>query len=277
MTTFLFWNLNGKRQLTGSLGTLCQELSVNVVAIAEPPADRGELLDDLSRKLGDVSVPQPRVGESRVEVAYRAETVAMTEKHRAKYWSLYELIPSGSNAMILAVAHLPSKMGQGFQRSEDRLVLLQQLRSDIRDVEQKLNNKRSIVIGDLNQNPFDDALVHATGMNAVMSKEIALRMHCTIMGKTYDYFYNPMWSLIGNESVGPPGTYYYRESGHVRYYWHSLDQVLLSPAVVAAYTSTEASIVSEISGRSLLNRNGRPDTRRFSDHLPIVLKVNTHQ
>ena len=273
MTTVLFWNLKGKRHLTGSLCNLCQDLSVNVVAIAEPPSDRRELLDDLGRKLGDVSVPEPRVGVSRVEVAYRAETVAMTEKHRAKYWSLYELIPFDSSAMILAVAHLPSKISHGFQRAEDRLVLFQQLRSDIRDVERRLNNKCSIVIGDLNQNPFDDVLVNATGMNAVMSKEIALRMHCTIRNKTYDYFYNPMWSSIGDESVGPPGTHYYREPGHVRYYWHSLDQVLLSPAVVAAYTNTEASVISDISGKSLLNSDGRPDTRRFSDHLPIVLKV----
>lgn len=273
MTTVLFWNLKGKSHLTGSLCNLCQELSVNVLAIAEPPSDRRELLDDLSRRLGDLLVPEPRVGESRVEVAYRAESVAMSEKHRAKYWSLYELTLADSNAMILAVAHLPSKMSRGFQSPGDRLVLLQQLRSDIRDVERKLNNKRSIVIGDLNQNPFDDVLVDATGMNAVMSKEIALRMNCTIRNKTYDFFYNPMWRLLGDESVGPPGTYYYQEPGHVRYYWHSLDQVLLSSSVVAAYSHTEASIVSDISGKSLLNPNGRPDTRRFSDHLPVVLKV----
>ena len=87
-----------------------------------------------------------------------------------------------------------------------------------------------------------------------------------------DFFYNPMWNFLGDETRGPPGTYYYGQ-GVTAYFWNTFDQVLYRPALLAAYREHDVSIITEIGNTSLL-RNG-VIAKDFSDHLPVFFTVRT--
>ena len=106
-----------------------------------------------------------------------------------------------------------------------------------------------------------------------MDPDVAARLSCQRGGRTYKYFYNPMWTVYGRRQA-PLGTYYYQEPDYVRYYWHVFDQVLLRPDLIPTLGDEVPTAITKLGGESLLRDNGRPNDNRFSDHLPISLSLN---
>jgi len=82
----------------------------------------------------------------------------------------------------------------------------------ILEAERRVGHARTVLIGDLNMNPFEAGMIAADGLNAVMDKRIAAKGFRKVSGKRMQFFYNPMWSRLGDESIGPSGTFYYRSS-----------------------------------------------------------------
>lgn len=44
-------------------------------------------------------------------------------------------------------------------------------------------------------NPFEKGLIKANGLNAVMDSSIAKKKSRKVQGKSYKFFYNPMWGF----------------------------------------------------------------------------------
>jgi hypothetical protein len=183
--------------------------------------------------------------------------------------SIRNLRPPIGAQVLIAAAHLPSKLHSDDQNQYFRI---RRLRADLEDAEARVGHRNSIVIGDLNVNPFEDAMIAADGLHGVMDKEVARRGPRTVDGRTWDFFYNPMWSRLGDESKGPPGTYYYARGGLVSYFWNTFDQVLLRPDLLPYYDEESLTIISRIEGRDILapRRAGGSS----SDHLPLVIKLS---
>jgi len=78
-----------------------------------------------------------------------------------------------------------------------------------------------------------------------------------------------MWSLFGDISAGPPGTYYHASSEHRVFFWNMFDQVLIRPDLLDAFNPRELEIIHTNGDISLLSSQNRPDDEQFSDHLPI--------
>ena len=131
-----------------------------------------------------------------------------------------------------------------------------------------------MLVGDLNMNPFEDGVVGANGLHAVMSRKIAERQKRTVQNTEYKFFYNPMWSLFGDATAGPPGTYYYHSAEHVVYFWNMFDQVLIRPELLERFNNLDLKIVHSTDTLSLLSNSGGPDDKNISDHLPIFFKIN---
>ena len=188
-----------------------------------------------------------------------------------KYLSIQHLEkPRRDGEMLIVAAHLPSEREYD---DEDLLDFAEESRMEIERSEHSVGHKNTIVVGDFNTNPFDDRLVSFRGFHSVMDKRIAQRGSRILRGKERCFFYNPMWSLLGDRTSGPPGTFYYNKSKSIVYFWHMLDQVLLRPDLIPFFPDNELRIITETDSDSLLSNNGIPNKSEASDHLPLLFKV----
>jgi hypothetical protein len=94
----------------------------------------------------------------------------------------------------------------------------------------------------------------------------------TVDGKPYRFFYNPMWSRLGDGSAGPCGTYFYNRSESLNYFWHTFDQILLRPDLLSTFDLSGLRVVTQIGERELLKSQRTDDA--LSDHLPIVIRLD---
>ena len=103
--------------------------------------------------------------------------------------------------------------------SESQAFECMKLDTQIAREEDQAGHRRTVLLGDLNMNPFEPGLVGAGGLNAVMSRQIASRATRTVQGTEYRFFYNPMWGHFGDRRNHTAGSYFYASSEHVSYYW----------------------------------------------------------
>jgi len=139
-------------------------------------------------------------------------------------------------------------------------------------VENEVGHSRTIVIGDLNMNPFEDGLVSSEGFHAVMSRKLAKEGSRTVHEQSRKFFYNPMWSRFGEHPHRPPGTYFYRGSV-ISYFWNIYDQVLVRPELLNRFDDDGLSVLTKAGPNNLASATGAPDKKSASDHFPILLKL----
>lgn len=125
-------------------------------------------------------------------------------------------------------------------------------------------------------NPFESGIVSAAGLNATMSRVIAAAEYRSVYKNSYPFFYNPMWNLFGDDDSAP-GTFFYNRNEHVAYFWHLFDQMLVRPRLLDRLPRRGVQMLTEINGISLLRKDGRPDNKFASDHLPIVFGLDLDQ
>jgi hypothetical protein len=166
-------------------------------------------------------------------------------------------------------AHYPSiQNDQGDQQRETAITL----RHDLEWAESDSESPLSIVMGDLNANPFDAGIASIYGLNATHLRSTAVGNLRKQNGKDYRYLYNPMWRFLTGT---PPGSYYKRTSAPVCYDWFTLDQVLVRPALLNGFDdATDVAILTSDGSLPLLEPGtGRPSSN-FSDHLPLLFRFS---
>jgi len=177
--------------------------------------------------------------------------------------------------VLLSVVHGLDQRNNSPGKQE---LFLQQVVAALSYFEHTLGHNRSIVLGDFNANPFESPIASTSGMHAVISQKIAQSAPRRLLDKTYGYFYNPMWNLLGDarRNIVPtvPGTYYYRGSDPHELYWHMLDQVLIRSSLLNRFDFAALDIVTTVRGTQLISANGIPNYERFSDHLPVLFGVD---
>jgi hypothetical protein len=82
-----------------------------------------------------------------------------------------------------------------------------------------------------------------------------------------------MWSLLGDESRWPPGTFFRRESAAIGYFWHMFDQVLIRPALLDAFAFENMHVLTTTGARDIYD--GEIIDASISDHLPLVVRLST--
>jgi hypothetical protein len=265
----MFWN-TGRRDSGEAIGHLCQEHDVDVLLLAETETGSARLVTEINGVAGTKGTfwELPRLG-SRVRAFTHYAPGLVRPIFDDSHVKMLELrLPIGMPLLIVA-AHLPSKL---WASPEDQKYRVRQLREDIATQEAHLGHRNTVVIGDLNVNPFEDALTAADGLQGVMDRVIAARPARTVQGQAWDYFYNPMWSRLGDDSEGPPGTYWHAGSGLVNHFWNTFDQVLLRPDVLSCYDPAGLVVPTHAADQVILLLGG--GAAGLSDHLPVALALS---
>ncbi|MGO9404847.1 MAG: hypothetical protein ACLPVW_15400 [Terriglobales bacterium] len=266
---FLFWNIHG-RDLYSLVAKLARERSVDVIVLAESKTSLGVAIETLNKPEAAYQFCEGFCESILIFANFQPAFIRPV--YESARVSIRRLALPAREDILIAAAHLPSKI----HFSDDSLVFeCTSLASAIAEQERLVGHKRTIVLGDLNMNPFEVGMVGTGGLHAVMSRDVALRNQRTVQAKSYDFFYNPMWGLLGDGAGRPPGTYYYEKAEHVVYFWNMFDQVLVRPQLLEGFDSTAGvQVVRSIGDVSLLGEDGRPDGSVGSDHLPIVVELD---
>jgi len=269
MATVLFWNINKKR-LFKEIKSLCNENEVDILILAEAkPANilDNEILIDLNSGRENVYIA-PFNLSSRLSFFFRYPLESIEPVSDEKGIAIRRISPPIGLDILLVALHLSSKLHMTEDDQKFQAVRVSQL---IQEAESKVGHTRTLVIGDLNMNPFEAGVVGADGLHAVMTQTIARKGSRKVQGKEKPFLYNPMWGRMGDSSVGAPGTYYYPGSSYVSYFWNTFDQVLLRPKLLDFFLQDDLRVISKIGDNNLMTESGISSS--YSDHLPIIVKL----
>lgn len=268
---FLYWNI-GRNNVAPLLAEMAREHNPDLMILSEFTGTIAKLLDTVNpglsrqyRAIPGMLNPGDPLTLSRLP--RRSHKLVKDDSGV----SLVAVSAPGQMEILLVVVHLPSKLHMS---EAEQASLVQRLRLQIEAAEGKRKHHRTVVVGDLNMNPFELGVVGSEHLHAVMCRKVAIKGTREVKGKTRRFFYNPMWSLLGDRSGGPPGTYHYNSGSVVNYYWNMFDQVLVRPDLIEKFVDDDLLVVTVVGDTHLLTDSGVPNKRVGSDHLPIVFGLD---
>lgn len=269
MTTFLFWNL-ANQPLENLTADMAVENDVDVLMFAECSIRPEVLLYTLNSRAVEYSYAPGYEGNEKIKIFSRFSRDFIRPVYEEARFTVRNLSLPGSTNILLAVTHAISKLHYD---ERDQTSAAQGLASELRRVEKDAGHSRTVLVGDLNMNPFEDGMVIASGLHSVMSRQQAKKQQREVRSKSYPYFYNPMWNLFGDFAAKPPGTYYFSDSGEKVFFWNMFDQVLMRPDLIDRFDKDSLKIIDKVGNISLLSEQGIPN-KQISDHLPLLFKFD---
>ncbi len=271
MMTFFFWNVK-KNPVQKIIADFAEMYTIDVIILAECDIEEPDMLIELnSRSDSQYSLPVKRGRKTDIYTRFPSEWLTpLADIHGLSIQHLEN--PIVNKKIIVGAVHLPSRL---HQTEDDLAQLATRWRSTIEEAENRVGHTNTVVVGDMNMDPFHLGVVSSEGFHGIMDKRIASRKTRKVLEEDRQFFYNPMWSLFGNESDGPPGTYYFNASSRpLNYFWHMYDQVLLRPDLIPFFPGSELRILTHSKSDSLITNSGRPKATNMSDHLPLMFKLD---
>lgn len=268
---FLFWN-TGRSKPLDEISTLVQDLRVDILVLVECPLSPVEIVQRLNTR-GRAVYHLPLNPSDRFTFVVSVPPKNFAPLYDGSGVSIRHLKPPLSQEVLVVALHLPSKR---FLSAEEQALLATRTSRLVECLEHQVGHRRTVVIGDFNMNPFEAGLVSSEGFHAMMARSIAAKERRTVLGEARRYFYNPMWSLLGDCSPGPPGTYFYSSSSPLTFFWNAFDQVLLRPELAACFLPGDAMVIDSVGSRSLLTSTGIPNPSG-SDHLPLFVVIRVEE
>ena len=268
MLTFLFWNIN-RKPLSDAIATIAERESVDVVILAECTIDAGDLLKRLNQREAVFHF-----------VAIRSAPIVILTKFPGHFlapvadgprFAIHRLSLPLRQEILVGSLHFPSKLHWS---GESQAMECAVVHDAISDVEHRVGHSRTVLVGDFNMNPFEAGMVGARGLHGVMSRTIAGRDKRIVQGKSYPFFYNPMWGHLSEWPDRPIGSYYFDSAQHINYFWNTFDQVLVRPALMDKLRSDQVRILDKIGDLTLADKDGHPDRANGSDHFPLLFKLD---
>lgn len=268
---FLFWNVK-KKPVGPLLSRIVEAHIVDIVVLAECQ-DTGVVLSDLNKASGN-QFHLPVSPQCRVVIYTRFLRKYIETAHSEDFFTVRLISLPETKPILLAALHLPSKLHKT-DSQEYQSFVASQVSERIRKVEFKHGTSRTVVVGDLNMNPFEKGVASANGLHAVMTRNVARsgKGGRKVVREFYPFFYNPMWGRFGDTTAGPPGTYYRRGSEPTEYFWNTYDQVLIRPDLLDSFDERSVKVLTEFDETKFLRSSGIPNHSRLSDHLPLLFAL----
>lgn len=278
MLTFLFWNLH-RKDLSRSLLRIVQAYSVDIVLLAECITPSAEICATLNTdndqtpfEYAPDRVSTPRQNKPGiVEIFCRFDSDFLIPESSDDRYTIRHLSLPGRVEINLAAAHLRSALHDDNMRGRE--FGIRAFNREIKATELRTGNNNTIVVGDLNVNPFDEIVVLNDGFHAIAARSVAVKGGRKVGPEYYPFFYNPTWRFLGDTDDKPPGTFFRDKNDTLSYFWHLYDQVLIRPSLLDYWNEDSFSILTGDGEYSFL-QNDKPDTSNFSDHLPLLFRLD---
>lgn len=265
----LFWNTN-KKDLSSAIAELAQLRDIDIIILCEYEMDDKLMLKRLSLGTSNYSISDS-ITCDKIKIFAKLKPDNLEIVSEAPRWTIRKIEGINQSPFLLVAAHLVSKVNWSNASQFSESIVF---RDAIDKAQIEAVIKHTIIVGDLNMNPYEEGLVSTLALHATSDKKIALKQERTVQGNEYEYFYNPMWNFLGDESVGDvPGTLLYKGSEHVRIDWNIFDQILISPSMITSVPNSGIEIITTSDSFSLLKNSGEIDSKNYSDHLPIMFNV----
>ena len=281
MAGILFWNLYGRQEsnrdgradsICESLTRLVQRHSIDLLLFAECRIGDERIASALNAGgAGRYVCPPSRSRRVKIWTRLKEESVHDRFNDLDGKLTLREVQFPGADPVLLAGVHLVDRMTVGTESG--RALQATNIADSIRRVEERVGHRRTILIGDLNMNPYEAGVVGTQALHSIMTRDLLRTVSALKARKDHSCFYNPMWACFGDQSSGPPGTHYFHNPNEpTNHFWHLYDQVLIRPDLMDRFVRVE--ILSGDGVESFLTKSGRPRRQTLSDHLPLFVEFN---
>ena len=276
----LFWNIN-KRDVKDLISDFILKYKVDILVLIENNINHVELL----LTLNDKKVRYNFCSHNKRGISiYSTFNKVYFEKieTESSFLSLLKFNFKDKEILFGGI-HLPSKL-QSISTSGYSNIA-RRIHTEIKKNELKLGHTNTLLVGDFNMNPFENGMVEPDAFNATMCRDIVESKERVVSGVgrgrnnslRHLYFYNPMWSFLGDLSPYRPGTYYhYQNDIENNFRWNMLDQVLIRPALIANFDSESIVIIDkDIKGNDLINSRAKSRSKgQRCDHLPVFFSMD---
>lgn len=256
-----FWNTNKNVKINNYISDIIEENIVDIFVLAEYEANIDELKKKV--KLHNIVIEQAiTIGCDRITILKNGKDIKPGFQN--KYCSMQII----DNEYLLACLHLPSKL---YADKVKRGIAISRIVEDLQTYEENLGIEKTIIVGDINENPYEIGCLGAIGFHGIPVYKDTMKKYRTIMEESFKMFYNPTWNLLGDFSF-PPGTYYYSGNEVENSFWNVYDQVMIRPCLREQFVDDELKILYETKSGKLIDTNNRPD-KSISNHLPIIFEI----
>jgi len=266
----LFWNTYNKNvgNINNCLIELIQENKCDIVILAEYADDISSFCQLINRKsLFEYStMPNIKIC-NRIKGITINDYIIINLQEQTHYQIV--MLKILNTRIIIAMIHNISKMHYTESTQEE---VLRIFIKDICEAENYYSTKNTIIIGDLNINPFDNACISASILHAIPFMNEVKNTTRMVQNREYQKFYNPTWKFYGNRSI-PYTSYYKNNSDMINFYWNVFDQVIIRPQMINAFCDDTFKIIYKTMNHILIQAD-KPDKINYSDHLPIFCTFN---
>ncbi|GHB49098.1 endonuclease/exonuclease/phosphatase family protein [Mongoliitalea lutea] len=280
-TSFLHWNINRKAGFENEVAKLVNmdDIKADILLLVE-----AENVDDneINKLTGLTRLKVEDWKETELTPRFYSklplDVFQLFEIHDSSRYVFARLNIAEEKEIIICGLHIPSKLtvNEKTQYSDARQIAL--FISDMK-TRSNVGHNRFLVFGDFNMNPFEPGMIEPDGFNAVLSTTEALNEQRTEFYKKFDYFYNPMWSYLGDRNyltgdLKLAGSYYFRKTRDVTLtFWNVFDKVIIRPSIIDIFDFSSIKIIDDNGIEKLVTTDFQLRDDSFSDHLPLTFKL----
>lgn len=259
----LFWNTHRNNEINSYIIELVEYNEIDILVLAEYTGDINEL-DNLLKQSSKRLYKLNTNGCERIHIW--GNYVDVTPAEQNKYFSIQII----NKKYIICGVHMYSNLNG--EHYDERISLAEEIKYSIKQTQSQLDSEKVIIIGDMNESPYDKSCLSAKGFHALPALKISDKSSRIIYEKEYEKMYNPMWNLFGDFEY-PPGTYYRAESKFCNPCWYMLDQIIISKSMIPLMIRENLKIITKC-GKTALYTNQRYPNANISDHFPVMCEFN---